>query len=504
MNSKEKNKLIFAVMLLVGVLSFSMFSENISNFLFNNTSFNNQTQMLENKKDFDDDNILQTSQTLDKTKKDCLNLEINLEGNTLCLNQDNLVNSDLLEVSTVGGQSIKSTVDFLLNKGYSLETCFPMLFKNWDDLLNSFLKNYEIEPCDSIVTFTPNDTQLFSYSKELSGKKINKQNFYQELYNNLGSGKIEIDLSLENAEPKFTTQKNKEITKEVSHFITDLSNSKKNRHHNVTKALSKINGLVINPNEVISFNTITAPHNVDGGYTNATIISNGEYVNGMGGGICQASSTLYNAVLLAGLKVNQVYKHSIPVSYVKMGLDSMVSNFSDLVFQNTSEYPIYVKAYTDKESAYVYLYGKTMENDECIKRRNEIVRTIPAPETITIVDDEKKYFPKIEYQDDVLELRTARNGYEVNAYLDYYKNNKLIKSEKIRHEIYQPQAKILVIGSKVRPLKVEENVDITLNTDSTLTENIGTNQNQTESNALNENINQTSVNQNDNSTIQNN
>ncbi|MBQ7307150.1 MAG: VanW family protein, partial [Clostridia bacterium] len=281
--------------------------------------------------------------------------------------------------------------------------------------------------------------------------------FYNEIYSKLDNSVIEIDLTLKDTQPTFSVSKNKEITKEVSHFITDLSTSKKNRHHNVTQALSKINGLVIKPKQVVSFNTLTSPHNEQGGYTNATVISNGEYVNGMGGGICQASSTLYNAVLLAGLKVNQVTKHSIPVSYVKMGLDSMVSNFSDLVFENTSEYPISIKAFTDKESAYVYLYGKTMESNEKIVRRNEIVKTITPPNTITIIDEEKKYYPKIEYQDDILEIRYARNGYEVNAYLDYYKDNKLIKTQKIRHEIYQPQARVIVKGCKVRPTENIEN-----------------------------------------------
>ena len=457
MNKNDNNKFVFAVMLILGIFGFCMFSENLSNILFSNNQTQQEININTIKNILEEDSSIVETQALNKSKRNNLNLKLYLDNDYFFLNQDNLVNSDILEVSLVGGQSIKNTTDFLLNKGYSLEKTFNTMFSNWDSLLNSFLSKYEIEPCDSLVTFSPNSTPLFSFSQESMGKKVDREKFYNELYSKLDDNIIEINLKLEEAKPNFSVAKNKEITGEVSHFITDLSTSKKNRHHNVTQALNKINGLVIMPKQVVSFNALTSPHNAEGGYTDATIISNGEYVNGMGGGICQASSTLYNAVLLAGLKVNQVFKHSIPVSYVKMGLDSMVSSFSDLVFENTSDYPIYIKAYTDKESAYVYLYGKTMEKNEKIVRRNEIVKTITPPDTITIIDEEKKYYPKIEFQDDVLEIKSARNGYEVNAYLDYYKDNKLIKTQKIRHEIYPPQARVIVKGSKIRPVLNQEN-----------------------------------------------
>lgn len=465
MENKESTGLFWAIIILISILGFSMVNENFINkqiqdnmsqtivLPVSENTYKNSNQLL------NIENPLQIqAESLNKIKKDSLDLELRLNENSFYMNNENLIPTDLLSVALNGGQSIKSTIDLLINKGYSIEQSLNLMYKNWNDLLNSFLSNYEIEPIDSNITFEPNDKNMFTYSQSHMGKKLDRDNFYKEFYSKLFDKKIKIELSLSECEPKYTESLNKEITKEASHFITDLSNSKKNRHHNVTNALKKINGLKIEPKQIVSFNELTSPQDSSGGYINATIISNGEYVDGMGGGICQASSTLYNAVLLAGLKVIKVYKHSIPVSYVKMGLDSMVSSYADLVFENTSEYPIYIKAFTDTESAYVYLYGKTMADDEYIVRRNEIVRTIPAPKEITIIDTKQKYYPKVEYQDESFELRYPRQGYEVNAYLDYYKGKNKIKTEKIRNEIYAPQERIIVKGAKER-VKEEINMN---------------------------------------------
>ena len=430
---KNNIKLFFAFSIIVLILSICMFGDKLD--------FEQQESILTTSEIINEDSPLKNTN---------IDIELSIDGNKQKF--DDLQPTDLLYVSAKGGQSPISTLNLLSSKGYTTEQCFNLMYSNWNELLNKFLSSYEIEPTDSVITFNPDNKDIFEYTQSSNGKKINQDYLYNQLKSQLNkNGVAKIDLTLSVAYPNFSIEKNKEITSEVSHFITDLSTSKKNRHHNVTKALEKLNGIKINPKEVVSFNKLTAPHDSSGGYINATIISNGEYVDGMGGGICQASTTLYNALLLAGLKVIEVTKHSIPVHYVKLGLDSMVSSYSDLVFENTSKYPIYIKAYTDKESAYVYLYGKTFENGERIVRRNEIVRTIEPPKTITIIDTEKKYYPKIEYTDESFVLKYDRKGYEVNAYLDYYdKNNKIIKSEKIRHEIYRPQGRIIVTGAKER------------------------------------------------------
>ena len=107
-------------------------------------------------------------------------------------------------------------------------------------------------------------------------------------------------------------------------------------------ALEKFNGLVINPNEEISFNSITGPHTSENGYKSAIVIYNGEFTDGIGGGICQASTTLYNALLTSGVQINEVHKHTLPIRYVPLALDAMVSEYTaDLKFVNTTDYPTF-------------------------------------------------------------------------------------------------------------------------------------------------------------------
>ena len=433
MKRTDKIKLTICFIIITMLIGITAFSDTITN------------QMLT-----DNSQIISANLNIDKPKKDYMDITLNLCGKSLHLGSDLLTESDILKVALSGGQTIKGTIDTLKDNGYTIEECFNKLYLNFNDVITDFLSQSETKPTNSQITFHPDKSPIFEYTKESDGNMVNKKQMYENIYFLLGTGKQTLDLELEKTSPEHTILSNKMITKEVSHFITDLSGSKKNRHHNVTTALNKINGKIIESGQVVSFNELSSPHDASGGYTLATIISNGSYVDGMGGGICQASTTLYNAVLLAGLEVKSVNKHSIPVQYVKLGFDSMVSSYSDMVFENTSKYPIYIRAFTDSESAYVYLYGKTMEDNQKIVRRNEIVKTISAPETITIIDDTKKYYPKVEYTDQSFELKYARKGYEVNSYLDYYKDNKLVETKKIRHEIYPPQAQVIVIGAKER------------------------------------------------------
>ena len=113
-----------------------------------------------------------------------------------------------------------------------------------------------------------------------------------------------------------------------------MHNSKQRRLHNVGLALSKFDGMTIKSGEEVSFNAVTSPQTVEGGYEKSIIIFNGQFVEGVGGGLCQASTTLYNAVILADLEVIEVSKHTLPVGYIELALDAMVSeNWSDMRFK---------------------------------------------------------------------------------------------------------------------------------------------------------------------------
>ena len=206
----------------------------------------------------------------------------------------------------------------------------------------------------------------------------------------------------------------------------------------------------MNPNETVSFNTIIGEHTTQNGYKPATIIYNGEFTEGIGGGICQASTTLYNALLLSGVRIDEVHKHSLPVRDVPLGLDAMVAEYtSDLKFTNTSEYPIYIKTYSDKNSVSIDVFSH--ELDYTYKTRSETIDTIKSSGDKVIPDTDRKYTSKVLFKGEYFRISYPKDGYEAKAYLQKYLGDKLIEETLIRHEIYQPQRGIVVEGVEELP-----------------------------------------------------
>lgn len=124
-------------------------------------------------------------------------------------------------------------------------------------------------------------------------------------------------------------------------------NSKGNasgRAKNIAQAMHKLNGYVVFPGETFSFNQLVGPRTKSAGYHKAKTIENGRLVDGIGGGVCQVSSTLYAAALLAGLEILQAKPHSIGSKYTLPGMDAMVSDVQDLKFKNSLETPVTILA----------------------------------------------------------------------------------------------------------------------------------------------------------------
>lgn len=151
----------------------------------------------------------------------------------------------------------------------------------------------------------------------------------------------------------------KQNTQLVSEFYTKLDNDS-NRTNNVRIALSCINGIVLQPGEVFSFNkTVGNCGLTSRGFLPATVISNGELTKGTGGGICQAATTVYGAAIRANMKIVERYNHSIKSSYVPIGQDASISyNSADFKFKNISNTPIYIGAYIKGNKSICKIYGK--------------------------------------------------------------------------------------------------------------------------------------------------
>lgn len=223
----------------------------------------------------------------------------------------------------------------------------------------------------------------------------------------------------------------------IAKFSTYYGDSKENRKHNVALAARKINGTVLYPEEEFSFNDSVGRRTTANGFKTAYIIMDGEFVEGIGGGVCQVSSTIYNCALLSNLAITCVHPHSLPVAYVAPSFDAMVSTASDLRFVNTLSAPITIKMIADGKYLRAEIYGIA----ECsIRRRSETLTQIPF-ETVYI-DDESL----AEGEERVDSY--GKNGLKSEGYLDYFENGSIVKSVLIRKDAYKPQKQVILRGIK--------------------------------------------------------
>lgn len=146
---------------------------------------------------------------------------------------------------------------------------------------------------------------------------------------------------------------------EISSYTTTLYNKEENRIHNIKTAAKKLNHTVIGPGDIFSFNDVIGERTKARGYKKASILVDGEKKTGTGGGVCQISSTLYNAALGADMEIVERHKHSKEVPYVPEGKDAaVVYNSKDFRFKNTKDYPVEILITVTEDEVQVTLNKK--------------------------------------------------------------------------------------------------------------------------------------------------
>jgi hypothetical protein len=242
-----------------------------------------------------------------------------------------------------------------------------------------------------------------------------------------------------------------------STFYTTYSTSTAERKHNVKLASTSINGTLIDVGGEFSFNRVVGVRTEKRGYKTAKIITDGKFTDGVGGGVCQVSSTLYNAVLLAGLKITEYHPHSLAVSYVAPSFDAMVNSGSaDLRFINNTNNPIIIYANADGERLTIKIVGEP--TSEKYVRQSTVIGYIPAPDP-EIILDEKGEFPDL-YQGETMVLSYGKDGLKSEGHLVVIKDGKPVSVKKIRSDTYKPLRGVIVQGKTPRP--IDEQLDETV------------------------------------------
>ncbi|MFW5780871.1 MAG: VanW family protein, partial [Bacillota bacterium] len=297
--------------------------------------------------------------------------------------------------------------------------------------LDFIINQVEYDSIDSQLLWDKEKAE-FEIKEGINGIMVNRNELIENLYRNLGK-ETQIELPTEKIPQSITKHHLEKRCKQRGEFSTSFKTSSQNRKHNIKVATNRLNGLQVASQQVISFNDVVGPRTIANGFLESRIISGGVFVEGVGGGVCQVSTTLFNAWMRAGLEVVNATSHSLKVSYVPPSMDAMVSSRTDLTLKNNSEYDVFIKAYTKEDSLFIIIYGYEMQ--ERIELRNEIIKIIYCNE----YDEVEKEDIEWEEEEQFRVLSPPKNGLVSNAYKDVYKGSRLISSTKIRTNTYLAQ-----------------------------------------------------------------
>lgn len=324
-------------------------------------------------------------------------------------------------------------------KEYKLS--FAYSSKPIDELVNKIEQEVNRNAENAKISITNGNIII---TPEVNGVKLEKDKLKEaiiaQINGELTKESIRINAPIVTVKPGITQERLSTINSPIASFSTSFSASTANRINNIQLATSAINGTVLMPGETFSFNEIVGERTAARGYKAAGVIIGDKIESGLGGGICQVSSTLYNAMLRSGIKASERMNHTLPLSYAPKGLDATVDwGNIDLKFKNTLNTPIYIEGYTQNRNVYFNIYS----NEGLKKRSYEMVTEVSIIQpTIKYIDDSNRL------AGENLVVKNASNGYKAKVYRKTFENRKLINTELISNDYYTP-----VNGEIIRGIK---------------------------------------------------
>ena len=252
-----------------------------------------------------------------------------------------------------------------------------------------------------------------------------------------------IEAVVKVTEPSRTYEALSTISDSLGSFTTDYSSSASGRKTNIKVGSGNISGSVVMPGENLSVSDTMKPREPENGYQLGGEYVNGDTVQSYGGGVCQVSTTLYNALLLAELQIDERHPHSMVVSYVKHSMDAAIANgYKDLKFTNNTDYPIYIDASANGSSLTFTIYGKEYRPaNRTIEYRSVTTKQI---ESVT----KEVYDPNLPADQ---KSEKGSNHPQVTSYLEklVYVDGKLTDTIRVRpdNDNYSASYKVRTIGT---------------------------------------------------------
>ncbi|MGN0779775.1 MAG: VanW family protein [Aristaeellaceae bacterium] len=287
-------------------------------------------------------------------------------------------------------------------------------------LTDSIVAYVNREPVNASVAAFDFNTRTFTFDSDVPGAYIDPEKLYAQVTGRLDAGDMYATITVE-PEMLLAAVTKAELMNSfrmVSSYTTSTT-SNANRNTNIELSAAAINGTTVLPGETFSFNKATGQRTAEKGYREATAISGGQSVPEVGGGVCQTSSTLFNAVARANLEIVERSPHAWPSSYVDKGMDATVNwpNL-DFKFKNNTDWPVFIVSYYKNRKVTVELYGMGLGDGVSIDLESEVIRTIEPSSEIKYVQNTS--LPAGTQKETV----KARTGYEVVTYQVWYQNGK--------------------------------------------------------------------------------
>ncbi|MDD5878921.1 MAG: VanW family protein [Clostridiales bacterium] len=266
--------------------------------------------------------------------------------------------------------NIKRKGKLNINKPYNIKIKATYNEVKLSKQLEKIYEKVNVEAVDATFYVEPSGEIKRSESKE--GRDVDISKLKDDIYNMINKKKIkDINLPVLTLYPKTSTKQVKSINSILGQFSTSFNDST-SRGNNIHVAGESTSDVLLMPGETFSYNKKTGARNWVNGYQSAPIIVGGRVVNGEGGGVCQVSTTIYNAALLSGLTIDEVHNHSLPSRYAPRGRDATVSyGYTDLKFTNPYTHPVYIKNIVGNGAITSKIYGCNLDRERIVIRMEE-------------------------------------------------------------------------------------------------------------------------------------
>ncbi len=326
------------------------------------------------------------------------------------------------------------------------QTAYTVKHEGVEETVKELLEKFHLEPVNASISTFDADSRAFTIIPEKKGYNIDipatteKVKQMLDSRNYVGSVQVEAEI----ISPEITEASINATFGRIS-SCTSKTTRNANRNNNIKKACAYMNGYILKPGKEFSFNKVVGQRTAARGFKEATVIAGGQYEQGLGGGICQVSSTLYNAVIKAGLTASERHPHAFPSTYLPLGQDATVDYpHLDFKFKNTTDGEIIVVAWWSKSDriCHVELYGKKLPDGQTIKFESKTTSKGKTPSKVEYVEDPEMKVGEKEV------LRTAHNACTVVSYQVWYdKSGKEIKRKKIATSNFRAYTKKVAVGT---------------------------------------------------------